>query len=297
VCSRTNGRGVDLNRNWPLDWGVKEKDYQKEEENPGQKPLSEPETQVLMDLALDTAPDVWVSVHSGMAALLHPWDYRVAVAEGEPDMDRVRSLLDAVKQRHCAPGQGHALGGSVEECVVGAASKHVGYLAHGTAADTMHGVLRVPLASTWEIYGVTDAGYDACLEMFNPVDEVSYRDVRSNWGAALLTAATALDGIKATYPWDGPDALATRREAVSLLSGGGGWAAQYAHWVGLLCAVVALGTVCIGPAHKAAGKPHLPVSTTHGRSRGITAVPNTTRHRSPLPRRSQQVERGGPTSS
>jgi hypothetical protein len=27
LCERKNGRGVDPNRNWPVDWGVKEKDY------------------------------------------------------------------------------------------------------------------------------------------------------------------------------------------------------------------------------------------------------------------------------
>lgn len=27
LCERKNGRGVDPNRNWPIDWGVKERDY------------------------------------------------------------------------------------------------------------------------------------------------------------------------------------------------------------------------------------------------------------------------------
>lgn len=27
LCERKNGRGVDPNRNWEVDWGVKEKDY------------------------------------------------------------------------------------------------------------------------------------------------------------------------------------------------------------------------------------------------------------------------------
>ncbi len=42
-CERKNGRGVDINRNWILDWGVKEKDFDPYEENPGKFPLSEPE--------------------------------------------------------------------------------------------------------------------------------------------------------------------------------------------------------------------------------------------------------------
>ena len=291
VCGRVNGRGVDVNRNWPVDWGIKDPGYDAGEENPGAAPLSEPETRALMTLALDTAPDVWVSVHSGMAALFHPWDGHVG--EVEHEHDRVKALLDAVKRQHCARGGGHALGGA-EECVVGAASAHVGYLAHGTGTDTMHALLKVPMASTWEIYGVTDAGYDECMRMFNPVDETGFRGVRENWGAAFLTAAATLDDIKARFPWDAPD-LASAREAVVLISGG--WAARNAHWAGLLAAVAALMAVCTSPMPKQGKTPALssPTRGMAGRGAGAHGITHvaTTRHRSPLPRRSQQVDRGG----
>lgn len=39
MCERKNGRGVDPNRNWPLDWGRKEPDYDPNEEYPGTKPF------------------------------------------------------------------------------------------------------------------------------------------------------------------------------------------------------------------------------------------------------------------
>ncbi len=35
LCERKNGRGVDLNRNWEVDWGKKEPGYDEAEENPG----------------------------------------------------------------------------------------------------------------------------------------------------------------------------------------------------------------------------------------------------------------------
>lgn len=35
LCLRKNGRGVDTNRNWEVDWGKKEKDYDPYEEYPG----------------------------------------------------------------------------------------------------------------------------------------------------------------------------------------------------------------------------------------------------------------------
>jgi hypothetical protein len=39
LCERKNGRGVDPNRNWDIDWGKKEKDYDPNEEFPGRAPL------------------------------------------------------------------------------------------------------------------------------------------------------------------------------------------------------------------------------------------------------------------
>lgn len=38
LCERKNGRGVDTNRNWNIDWGRKEKDYDPSEEYPGTAP-------------------------------------------------------------------------------------------------------------------------------------------------------------------------------------------------------------------------------------------------------------------
>lgn len=38
LCERKNGRGVDTNRNWGIDWGKKEKDYDPKEEYPGSAP-------------------------------------------------------------------------------------------------------------------------------------------------------------------------------------------------------------------------------------------------------------------
>ncbi|KAK6131377.1 hypothetical protein DH2020_034862 [Rehmannia glutinosa] len=61
-----SGRGVDLNRNWSVDWGKKEKDYDPYEENPGTAPFSEPETQIMRKLSVSFEPHIWVNVHSGM---------------------------------------------------------------------------------------------------------------------------------------------------------------------------------------------------------------------------------------
>ena len=70
-CERKNGRGVDTNRNWAVDWGVKAPDYDPFEEYPGTAPFSEPEAFMLKQLIETFAPHAWVNVHSGMEVGLH----------------------------------------------------------------------------------------------------------------------------------------------------------------------------------------------------------------------------------
>jgi hypothetical protein len=93
LCERKNGRGVDANRNWGVDWGVKEKDYDAAEENPGPGAFSEPETRAVRDAARAFAPHVWLNVHSGMEALFTPYDHRAGVPPGAEEQARVASPL------------------------------------------------------------------------------------------------------------------------------------------------------------------------------------------------------------
>ena len=39
LCERRNGRGVDPNRNWAVDWGVEDKEYNPKEEEHGKAPF------------------------------------------------------------------------------------------------------------------------------------------------------------------------------------------------------------------------------------------------------------------
>ena len=102
LCERKNGRGVDTNRNWAVDWGVKEKDYDPAEEYPGRAPHSEPEVQVVLGEAKALAPHVWLNVHSGMLALFMPYDHKATVrARGGGRLERAGDLggLGAVSLR------------------------------------------------------------------------------------------------------------------------------------------------------------------------------------------------------
>ncbi|XP_027354753.1 carboxypeptidase B2 [Abrus precatorius] len=175
LCERRNGRGVDLNRNWSVDWGKKEKDYDPYEENPGIAPFSEPESQIMRKLAISFEPHVWINVHSGMEALFMPYDHKNITPDGLP-LQRMKSLLEEVNHLHCE-----------NRCMIGSGGGSVGYFAHGTATDFMYDIAGVPMAFTFEIYGDGTASLRDCFKMFNPTDLASYNRVLSDWSATFFT--------------------------------------------------------------------------------------------------------------
>nr|GMD45232.1 carboxypeptidase A6 isoform X2 [Ipomoea batatas] len=116
LCERRNGRGVDLNRNWSVDWGKKEKDYDPYEENPGTSPFSEPETQLMRKLSTSFEPHIWVNVHSGMEALFMPYDHKNTTPDGFLSQ-RMKMMLEKLNHFHlnnrCLVGSGGGSVGSV----------------------------------------------------------------------------------------------------------------------------------------------------------------------------------------
>ncbi|XP_010683637.2 uncharacterized protein LOC104898281 [Beta vulgaris subsp. vulgaris] len=175
LCERRNGRGVDLNRNWSVDWGKKEKDYDPYEENPGSAPFSEPESQIMRKVALSFEPHLWVNVHSGMQALFMPYDHRNTTPDGASSA-KMKALVNDLNYRHF---QGH--------CMTGSGGGSVGYLAHGTATDYIYEIARVPMAFTFEIYGDESAPAKDCFRMFNPTDLTTFKRVLNDWSAAFFT--------------------------------------------------------------------------------------------------------------
>ncbi|KAL6524937.1 hypothetical protein OROMI_030530 [Orobanche minor] len=174
LCERRNGRGVDLNRNWSVDWGRKEKDYDPYEESPGAAPFSEPETQIMRNLSVSFEPHIWVNVHSGMEALFMPYDHKNTTPAGIPSQI-MKSMLEELNHFHLK-----------DQCLIGSGGGSVGYLAHGTATDYMYDVARVPMAFTFEIYGDPKASSRDCFKMFNPVDINSFNRVLNDWSAAFF---------------------------------------------------------------------------------------------------------------
>lgn len=64
-CERKNGNGVDPNRNWAVDWGVREADFSAYEESAGERAFSEPEAYIMREVVHDFKPHAWVNIHSG----------------------------------------------------------------------------------------------------------------------------------------------------------------------------------------------------------------------------------------
>ncbi|WOG99819.1 hypothetical protein DCAR_0519175 [Daucus carota subsp. sativus] len=178
LCERRNGRGVDLNRNWSVDWGKKEKDYDPYEENPGTGPFSEPESTLMRKLSGSFEPHMWINMHSGMEALFMPYDHKNTTPDGLPSQ-RMKLMLKKLNYFHCE-----------NRCMVGSGGGSVGYLAHGTTTDYMFDIARVPMAFTFEIYGDITASTKDCFKMFNPVDLPTFNRVINDWSGALFTLFT-----------------------------------------------------------------------------------------------------------
>ncbi len=74
---RQNGRGVDLNRNFPSEWRATGQRW--DPEYPGPKPLSERETRIARNLVLRVRPDVTIWFHQPQA-LVRAWGPSVPAA-------------------------------------------------------------------------------------------------------------------------------------------------------------------------------------------------------------------------
>jgi hypothetical protein len=147
-CKRTNENGVDLNRNWGddhrdtntmalVDAGDVD-DSLGDEENPGAKGFSEPETQVLHSLAEEISPHLFVSVHSGTFMLGMPFGF--SDSEQPANAGEMMSMLSNVNGQYC--------GGC---CPTGSLAS-IGYNSKGCSIDFVAEHLKVPLAFTLEIY-------------------------------------------------------------------------------------------------------------------------------------------------
>eukprot|EP00892_Ulva_mutabilis_P010111 jgi/Ulvmu1/7472/UM037_0015.1 len=174
LCERKNGNGVDPNRNWGVDWGKREKDYSKYEENAGTHAFSEPEPFLLRDIVHSFQPHIWVNVHTGMEGLFMPFDHQPHI----PDDESSQHTMKVLERLNEGPCNGR--------CAVGSGGQQVGYLAHGTATDYVYLKAGVRVAMTWEIYGDLSASYMDCFRSFNPTTEQGFHALLQTWSNAVF---------------------------------------------------------------------------------------------------------------
>lgn len=133
--TRKNAHGVDLNRNYPFHWGEPGCSH-----NPGSATycgpaaMSEPEAKANVAFVEALRPDVYVTMHTGVTMLLHPWGWTRAAS---PDA----ALYDAV---------GRELR-NLTGIPSGPASTML-YIASGTSMDWAYGTTGAP-SWTFEVNG------------------------------------------------------------------------------------------------------------------------------------------------
>lgn len=123
-------RGVDLNRNWSIGWGLNSgsSSSSTSETYRGTAPFSEPETQVLRDYVL-SIPKLVASIdfHSYSQLVLRPWTYQYTLPPGIAAFDRIgNAMVGAIAS---STGASYEYGGP-----------DILYLASGTAPDWCFGV-------------------------------------------------------------------------------------------------------------------------------------------------------------
>jgi protein MpaA len=78
--SRLNGRGVDLNRNFPSGWRAREK--RGDPQYPGPRPFSEPETRLAAEIIRNIEPEatIWFHQYRGARPFVRAWGPSVSAA-------------------------------------------------------------------------------------------------------------------------------------------------------------------------------------------------------------------------
>lgn len=133
--TRKNANQVDPNRNYAYEWGgpgsggmITDLNYR------GPEPFSEPETAANAAFARAIMPDLWITMHTGVAEFYWPWGWTFDPA---PDVDFFESLEEPFER---------ATNGRVDAMVAAEL-----YLAAGATDDWGYGQLGVP-THTFEVH-------------------------------------------------------------------------------------------------------------------------------------------------
>jgi murein tripeptide amidase MpaA len=127
----TNTRGIDLNRNWSVGWGLSSgsSGSLSSDTYRGPSPLSEPETQALSNYMLGVPKVVaHIDIHSYSQLILRVWGHKYEDPNGLASINRIGNAMR--NSILAATGANYTFGGS-----------EILYLASGTAPDWVFGTL------------------------------------------------------------------------------------------------------------------------------------------------------------
>lgn len=136
---------MDINRNWDYHHG---ESIQLKEEYCGKTPKSEPEVKFLDHVAKSFKPKVYLTLHSGIFGLYHPYGFKeklnfqkkLSRLESSEQYKSLSKLLTDIKSLFCS------------SCDLGMPFKLIGYNSSGTSMDYMYEKLKIPISMTWELY-------------------------------------------------------------------------------------------------------------------------------------------------
>ena len=161
-CRRGMPNGVDINRNFPWEFGgFGSSTDPNNEEYKGAYPLSEPESRAIASIFDASSPAAaYVSLHSGSQVIYTPFSDTVSKQSHRlPPDSAVTVKLAADMAAQC--------GGYYTE--TGVVYEKNDYTADGTVSDWASAVMKVPLVFTFEMYGDPKVGdLPNCFEQFNP---------------------------------------------------------------------------------------------------------------------------------
>jgi len=170
---------VDLNRNFGDDHREDEQKLKGDEMDPGPHGFSEIESQMIRDLTLDEAPDIFLSVHSGAYLLGTPYGY---TRDGKPHGEQAMlDVLKPISERFCNG-----------DCPFGGLASLMSYKSKGSDIDWVKEQLDTPYVFTWEIYvGPNIRKYYADEAHFRTEGRPMSDEARQFFGDDISTGGTA----------------------------------------------------------------------------------------------------------
>jgi len=175
-CIRLNPEGVDLNRNWDVEW---KGGSTFSETNPGPAPFSEPETMIFRELVEDFQPALFLTVHSGTKGMYVPYAYKQDTLEdlvkSKFKSKHIKEMLKNIKPldaKYC-------------QCPYGGAGEEVQYPSTGTCIDFVFMKVKSCYhAYAFEIYTKSDET-DGLTHRFKLANE-HYEKLMNNNGSGNL---------------------------------------------------------------------------------------------------------------